>query len=297
MKMLGKLKYLLNVLEKRLTGEGKACPSCGHATSMPVQRKYGVLALRRCSHCKLLFRTPTTSALENERFYQKEYDQGETTRIPAPEELEYFKRTNFRNYGKDYSQYLRVLAALGVRPGDSVLDFGCSWGYGSWQLQRAGYKVTGFEISKPRCEYARQNLGIETYSRLEEIKGQFDVFFSSHVLEHVPSISESFQFATEKIKPGGWLVAFTPNGSEAFRSMDAKGWSYLWGQVHPNLLDDVFYRHAFREWPFLLDSGVFDEGAIQAWTSASGKPQVILDLSGVELLLIARMGAWAEQKK
>lgn len=236
-----KIKYLLEVLPEVLTDRRKVCPSCGSSVSTFVQRKYWVLELRRCSRCKLLFRVPTTSHEENERFYQSEYVQGFTTSLPAANELEKLKQSRFLGSGKDYSNYLRVLAALGSKPGDTVLDFGCSWGYGSWQLQQAGYRVAAYEISAPRCTYARQELGIDAHSSLDELQGQFDIFFSSHVLEHVPAVSQTIQFAMQSLKPGGWLVVFTPNGSESFRQKNVRASKRLWGQVHPNLLDDVFY--------------------------------------------------------
>lgn len=236
-----------------------------------------------------MFRVPTTSREENERFYQSEYSQGFTTSLPAVDELERLKQSLFRGSEKDYSDYLRVLAALGSKPGDAVLDFGCSWGYGSWQLQRAGYRVKAYEISAPRCTYARQELGIDAHSRLDELGGPFDIFFSSHVFEHVPSVSQCIQFAVQNLKPGGWLVVFTPNGSESFRRVDFRAWNQLWGQVHPNFLDDVFYKNAFRDYPFLLSSGGDDERKIRDWVLGSSGDQVALDLTGIELLLIVRM--------
>lgn len=289
MRLPKKVSYLLNVLPKFITGRGRACPSCGCTVSTLVERKYWVTALRRCSRCLLLFRVPTTSPEENESFYQSEYSQGFTTSLPTANELELLKQSYFQGSEKDYSKYLRVLAALGAKPGDAVLDFGCSWGYGSWQLQQAGYRVTAYEISVPRCTYARQELGIDAYSRLDELSGPFDVFFSSHVLEHVPSVSQCIQFAIQSLKPGGWLVTFTPNGSDSFRRMDFRAWKYIWGQVHPNVLDDVFYKNVFRDYSFLLSSGVDDEQEIRDWALGLSRDQMVLDLTGNELLLVVRM--------
>ncbi|NPV77895.1 MAG: methyltransferase domain-containing protein [Anaerolineae bacterium] len=288
-KLHKKAKYLLEVLPKFFIGQGRTCPSCGCTSSTLVQRKYWVTALRRCSRCKLMFRVPTTSREENERFYQREYSQGFTTSLPSAEELERLKRSHFRGNEKDYSKYLRVLTALGSKPGDAVLDFGCSWGYGSWQLRQAGYRITAYEISVPRCTYARQELGIDAHFRLDELGGPFDIFFSSHVFEHVPSVSQCIQFAMQSVKPGGWLVVFTPNGSEPFRRVDFQAWNQLWGQVHPNYLDDVFYKNTFRDYPFLLSSGDVDEQKIREWALGLNGDQVTLDLAGIELLLIVKM--------
>ena len=56
--------------------------------------------------------------------------------------------TRFAGEEKNYAGYIAVLHALGVAEGARMLDFGCSWGYGSWQLAQAGFAVEAFEISR-----------------------------------------------------------------------------------------------------------------------------------------------------
>ncbi len=50
-------------------------------------------------------------------------------------------------------------------------------------------------------------------SNFEDVSGKFDVFFSSHVLEHVPDLRKVFEYAASVLRRGGIFVAFTPNGS------------------------------------------------------------------------------------
>jgi hypothetical protein len=52
------------------------------------------------------------------------------------------------------------------------------------------------------------------------------------------------------LKPGGLFIAFTPNGSAQFRHENERVWSQLWGMVHPNVLDDRYYRPLSQEGPF-----------------------------------------------
>lgn len=150
-KMNSKLQYLIKCASLSMDPSRMICPSCGGKASTIVARKYFFTALRRCSNCKLLFRTPTTNAEENAAFYQKDYSQGFTTDVPSDSELEILKSTDFKGCAIDYSNYIAVLEALGVTTGQRILDFGCSWGYGSYQLQQHGFSVTAFEISEPRC--------------------------------------------------------------------------------------------------------------------------------------------------
>ena len=192
-----------------------------------------------------------------------------------------------------HSKYVDVLACIGWSPGNRVLDYGCSWGYGSWQLAQAGYIVTGYEISRPRCEYARTQMRVNTTFSLDKIKAPFDVFFSSHVLEHVPSVGQCIELARRLLKPGGWFLTFTPNGSEAFKTKNHGSYMKLWGLVHPNFLDDRFYKSAFGRESYIIDSSPYDLTSIRQWAASpredSDVLQRVLKLEGDELLVVARI--------
>lgn len=283
--MKQKVKYLQTCLRKNVMNEGFSCPSCGQADSSVVSRKYLVTALRRCKNCQLLFRTPTTSAQESAAFYQDEYTQGFTTDCPSDELLAKLLENKFKNSGKDYSTYIDVICAAGGVDGSRLFDFGCSWGYGSWQFMQRGFDVESFDVSVPRATYARTKLGIKVHSSLSEVSGSFDVFFSSHVLEHVPSVKQAIEFGMQILKPGGLFVAFTPNGSLGFRRKEGKAWKKLWGLVHPNLLDDKYYRATFSGKRFLLSSDPYPIKEIEKWRVGHSS---VLPLDGVELLLLTR---------
>ena len=285
-----RIAYLASSTWKGLCRRGLACPSCGSRQSRLSVRKHVVTALRRCSACDLLFRTPTSDARESGRFYQRAYAQGFTTRMPGPAELAELMAAGFRGTEKDYADNIAVLQAIGCGGGTRLFDYGSSWGYGSWQLMRAGYTVCAFEISVPRADYARSRLGIDAHSTLDAVQGPFDVFFSSHVLEHVPSVSDAIGLAKRLLRPGGWFVAHTPNGSEAYRAVNPEGWLQSWGLVHPNLLDDRFYARAFEDVPSLLASTPYDRPAIAQWAADGVRTSTVLDLRGPELLSIARIG-------
>jgi len=281
-----KINYFISSLSKSVRNVGFSCPSCGCPKSSIEDRKLLVTSLRRCSRCQLLFRTPTTTANESNKFYQQDYSQEFTTDMPEQQELEALLNSAFKGSEKDYTAYLSVLKALGCRTGnDAVLDFGCSWGYGSWQMMRAGYWVEAFEISTSRCAYARKQLGVNATDTLSSLRGPYDIFFSAHVLEHVPSVSEAIAFAWQVLRPGGLFVAFTPNGSLPAKEANPQAWHKLWGLVHPQILDDVFYSRAFLGSPHLLASRPYDLSAIMSWT---GESIIKLDMTGSELLVAVR---------
>ena len=156
--MIAKFKYLLWSLS-RIAGADISCPGCPGQGSQLVKRKY-TTALYLCPNCKLMFRVPKDDPNTTESFYESGYEQGFTTDCPSLEELEKLKSSRFAGTEKDYAVYISFLQAAGVRPGMSIFDFGCSWGYGSWQLRQAGYDVYSYEIASTRARYA-ENAGVQ----------------------------------------------------------------------------------------------------------------------------------------
>jgi len=207
-----------------------------------------------------MFRTPTDDPAKNQEFYEREYTQGFTTDLPSDSELQSLKSHNFAETEKDYSYYVNVLKRLGLRNGARIFDFGCSWGYGSYQLMEAGFNVTSFEVDRTRRCIAQDKLGLRCFDDMDSLATdqdhirQYDCFFSAHVLEHVPRPRAVFEYALRLLAANGLFVSFTPNGSAAFRQKEPVAWSKLWGEVHPNFIDDVFLDVEFRNCPRTIGS-------------------------------------------
>src|SRR5262249_24072935 len=115
-----------------------------------------------------------------------------------------------------------------------------------------GYDVHSYEIALDRRTYAIEKLGISHIDQPfaigegHPLHQTFDCFFTAHVLEHVPAPSKVIDLAWRCLKDGGAFVAFTPNGNDAFRTFNPQSWRRMWGGVHPNYLDDVFYEQHFQ---------------------------------------------------
>lgn len=288
---MGKLRYLGRCLRRWRSAQAHLCCNCGAADTTPVDRKYLVTALRRCNVCSVLFRTPTDDPLDMARYYEQEYAQGFTTDLPDDDTLHSLKLTAFAGTEKDYASRLRLLKACGLNSGARLFDFGCSWGYGSYQLACAGYDVLAFELAPTRRAFATAKLAVDVVDSLSELgpesrhAGTFDCFFSSHVIEHVPNVRAVIELADRLLRPGGLFVSFTPNGSAMARVANPH-WSQLWGEVHPLMIDDVFLRRAFSGWPRLIAS-TYD---IDAELTLPSEPVTVVldDLAGSELLFVAR---------
>ena len=260
------------------------CPSCHSATTHEIKRKMVVTALRECISCGMRFRVPKEEHISSERFYQKKYNQGFTTDCPDDEELHGLLARGFKGSQKDYSVYIDVARAAGLKSGDSILDFGCSWGYGSWQLQAAGFNVYSYDISLLRLEYAAQKLNCLGVNRLDELPTKVDCFFNAHVIEHLVDPNVLWLEADKALNPEGVLVCFMPNGEpELEKIYGTKKYHQLWGRVHPllmtkNALVKMAERYGFR--PFIYSSPY----SIEKILFHNEDDQLL----GDELLLIAR---------
>jgi SAM-dependent methyltransferase len=279
-----KLRYLLRSATKRALAFVSRCPNCASTDVLIVDSKFGVTKLVECAQCSLLYRTPTDSAQENACFYQSEYDEGGTTTLPTEEALECLLTGDADQVPVDHTRYLKLFDSLNVPSKSRILDFGCSWGYGTYQMQKAGMRIEGYEPSTIRARYARDKLHLSVTSDEAELRPEFEVFFSSHVLEHVASLQETFHLARRLTKTGGIFLAVTPNGSPEFRQSNWNSFHRLWGLSHPQLLQADFARKAFAGQPLLLASAPYPLDRIAEWNRAD---LLQCDLRGWELLIVS----------
>ena len=291
-----RINYLISSLFKYIFRIGFNCPACGSNLNNQISRKYIFTILVRCQECKLMFRIPTDSKKENYKFYQKDYTGGGQSLIKDKTNLTIDlpnkdqKIKDFKNTEKDYSNYIKVLQKIKKVDKNvkiKLFDYGCSWGYGSYQIKQEGYEVSSYEISKSRANYAKTNLNINIIDDQSVIDDEsFDIFFSAHVLEHLPEPILTINYALRIIKKGNYLVIFVPNGSISRKKIDPR-WNQLWGLVHPNLIDEVFYKNIFNKKQYFITSS-FKEDEINLPEFIKGKNNYIGRLDMDELLIIVK---------
>jgi len=277
-----RLEYLRDSALQAVRRADKSCPSCGTTETRLVKRKHLVTELRECSSCYLRFRWPKEHPDSSRHFYQDQYSEGFTTDCPDEETLLALTSTSFRNTEKDYSSYIKVLRSLGLDSGSSILDFGCSWGYGSWQLLQEGFIVYSHEISIPRARYAAEKLYCNVITSLEACPRKVDCFFSAHVIEHLPDPNILWEAALATLAPHGLIVCTCPNGNPDREEIADFDYHSLWGKVHPLYITPKYAVAAAnrRGLHCLVYSTPYDFNAINARHKAA-------DLRGEELLIIA----------
>ena len=287
--MNNKAKYLFRSITNFF--EKKECPYCKKVVSVVIDRKWLVTTLNKCNNCCLYYRHPLDSIAFNEEFYQEDYEQkdGITTDLPSDDYLAKLIKTNFSGISKDYTDKISMLKRLAFNninlDKPSIIDFGANWGYTSYQLSNAGFNVQSYEISQSRAKFGSK-LGVDIFTQIESLKGLVDIFFSSHVIEHLPDIKSMFVLAQKLIKEDGFFVAFSPNGSKALQKAKFESFHKQWGEVHPNYLNNLFYMSTFKDVPYLIGTENSDPEMIKNWDQNT---QTVLDLSGNELFVFAKI--------
>ncbi len=100
--------------------------------------------------------------------------------------------------------------------GKKVLDAGCGVGFFSARLKEAGYEVTGMDISEQVIQQASQKYSDIRFicnpldSAYPFADEEFDVIFSTEVIEHVIGTYEMFAEMNRVLKKGGYLILTTP---------------------------------------------------------------------------------------
>lgn len=114
-------------------------------------------------------------------------------------------------------KYAALVDALGVGPGDHVLEIGCGWGgFAEYAAGQRGLQVTGLTISQAQHDYAVERLARAGLSDKVEIRmqdyrdtqGQFDGIASIEMFEAVGEAywPRYFQAVRERLRPGAQAV-------------------------------------------------------------------------------------------
>ncbi|NWG72152.1 MAG: class I SAM-dependent methyltransferase [Parvularculaceae bacterium] len=110
-----------------------------------------------------------------------------------------------------------MLTAMGVRPGDLVLDAGCGPGVHSIRAARFGAKVKAIDVSSVMLAHARaraERAGVsamidfakDDLTKLSLEPGAFSFIFSWGVLIHVPDAMSALDHLARSAAPGGKLA-------------------------------------------------------------------------------------------
>ncbi len=287
---MARWQFLYRTVKRYLSNADSICPHCGRADTERLGTKYVILQLRRCRDCQLMFRYPKDDVRTNIEYYQDEYEEGGiTTELPDDETLKYLLDSAFSETDKDFLTKINIIKCY--KASGEVLDYGSSWGYGVWQFEHAGFSAVGFEISDRRASFAREKLGIRIISTLADLDAlgddSFDVIFSNHCLEHLPTLSCLFTGFSRLLKEDGLIMISVPNcngcgNREIFRRKK----NYAFGEKHTMALDSRFFKTNLPKYGFdeiMCLTPPYDQTDLLAGTDGGSS-----DCSSGELMLLAR---------
>lgn len=124
---------------------------------------------------------------------------------------------------------VRYLSASAMG-GGRLLDIGCGDGQALQILGDLGWSALGVEIDPSAVQVARSR-GLDvrqgTLSRSAFPDGTFDAVTSSHVIEHVHDCRGFLAESYRVLKPGGTLVAVTPNARARSHRVHGEHWLNL----------------------------------------------------------------------
>ncbi|MCD6599390.1 MAG: class I SAM-dependent methyltransferase [Dehalococcoidia bacterium] len=141
------------------------------------------------------------------------------------------------------------------KDGAYLLDIGCGEGFFLFNASKAGFNVKGVELSQDAVLYAKREFALDveasTFTERQFPENYFDVVTLWQVLEHVPQPLVFLKEAYRVLKPGGVLVASTPdfNGVPS-RILRKKWWNIRRlhiNQFTPKTSVNIFENAGFRD--------------------------------------------------
>jgi SAM-dependent methyltransferase len=120
---------------------------------------------------------------------------------------------------------------LGDRPKGRVLDVGTGDGTFLGRMMSAGWEAWGVEAAPELASAAKDRYHASILEgRIEEVQLPavgFDAVTLSHVIEHVADPVRVLRICRDALKPGGLLVAVTPNSRALGHEIFGKAWMAL----------------------------------------------------------------------
>ena len=229
-----------------------SCPICAATATLlrgdyPGYRAPDVYDIFGCCFCDLQFASPFVAIGE---IYESIYRQPEI--VPGYDRYAGYaqavtsseKPLEFRA-AREEMYWLVARARRELPPSSSIVEVGSGYGYLTYALARAGYRIRGVDIAPSAVEAARRRFGdlylcddIGMFSR--RLPASTDVVVMTEVLEHLDQPVAVLAAIRDALRPGGSLLMTTP--SRDFHPADA-----LWRTELPPVHLAWYSKTSLRE--------------------------------------------------
>jgi len=213
-------------------GEIVACAICGETATRTLYVKSGY-AIGACTRCGLVYANPRAPKAKILGRYSADYFWKEylpSIGITGPD----FDLARFD------VRYGHLLALLGQRTqGRRLLEVGSGAGFFLKAAERAGWQVTGIELSEEASRFAIDRLGLDIRRQPAEealiTPASFDAAVMFDTIEHLFDPRAVLQAVAHALTADGVLVVSTPNFDAASRFLLGAPWAVL------SPLEHVYY--------------------------------------------------------
>ncbi len=207
--------------------EATRCPACGAPTRVRFRRIYddrygypGYFAMNRCGGCGHSHVTQAFEPRHLTRLYSQFYPRAQMTLddfVPIPE------TSGLRSWWNGD----RASAFRWVPKGVRVLDIGCGFGQTLEYHQRRGCEVHGVEADE-NIRRVADRFGFKVHVGLFDPAvyepGYFDCVTLDQVVEHSTDPLALLKGVARVLKPGGTVVASTPNPASLTARLLGRYW-------------------------------------------------------------------------
>ena len=130
----------------------------------------------------------------------------------------------------------------------AILDIGCSTGMLLRVLKDLGYvHLMGMDLSPTAAAFVRETHGIPCVDALDDVPdAAFDIITCFAILEHVAEPAAFARSLRRKLKPGGRLVALSPNYDSVYRRLAGRSWVWLIPPIHLQYFSPASFAKALR---------------------------------------------------
>ena len=200
--------------------EEVACNICGSSESLPLFSTNDYIThtahkIVQCKSCGLTYVNPQPTKEELPSFYPEIY---------YGEEPFSYEKIDAR------SRHKKLRKFLSGRKG-RILDVGCGKGLLLKLCKDAGWQVAGIELSEDSTRYARETLGLEVFTSLDEKHhlrdNSLDIITFFHSLEHLKDPLSYLNDVKRLLKPDGIIIIEVPRFNSFYSKIFRDKWFHL----------------------------------------------------------------------